>query len=313
MVLRFSPFGEASAGEQLVFNPLIENPTSSFIIVSIGLTGPESALATREANVLLAPNEKKTIPFGINLPADMPPGYYAFSVLITFNDTNISYPAIIRVVPSYRIGQPTVRRQFLLDFENNETLVILTVTNHGEGLISHLQVFETLPAQLAGISDAIKFTSQTGTIAGDLAGTISGPDIRWDVENIHPDESRSIFYRVPRLITDLSEYPAWNLAELVSISAGGNTEILIRDMQTPTLLPGEKGEITLSLFNAAIVQRDVELEALTPSGWKTTPRSLSLSIPSRASEQVRIAVESPVLAAAGTYGFTLHLKYAETF
>lgn len=311
-VLRFSPFREVGAGESAVINPLIENPTGSFMTISIGLSGPEAALATPSQNVLLAPGEKKTVPFSIRLPPDMPPGYYAFSVLLSFNDTSITYPAIVRVVPSYRIGEPVVRRQFMLDYENNETLVILAVTNRGTELISHLQIFETLPEKLASLSEAIKFTTETGTIGGDIAGTIKGPDIRWDVQNIHPDESRAIFYRVPKLLTDLSEYQAWNVAQLVAIQGGG-PDIQLRNLQAPSLLPGERGELTVSLFNAGVVDREVELGIVPPTGWKANPSSLSLTVPFREVETVSFVLGSPASAAAGTYGFTLHVSYADVF
>ncbi|MCX6773058.1 MAG: NEW3 domain-containing protein [Candidatus Micrarchaeota archaeon] len=312
-VLRFTSYREASAGDQVVVNPLIENPSGDFVTVNIGLSGAGSSLSSSAKNVLLAPHDKQTVPFSMNLPSDMPGGYYSFSVVVSFNNSNVSYPSIIRVVPTYRIGQPTVRRQFLLDYSTNETTVILTVTNTAAGTLPHLQVFESLPSQLAERSSEIKFSAEAGgNIGGDIAGVVQGPNIRWDLENIHSDESRSIFYRIPYLVTDTSEYPTWNVAQLVEINPASGTEILLRDLQTPSIAPGEKGEISMTLFNTGVVQRDVDVEVLPPAGWKITPRAVALTLASRESQKMAFFVESPQSTEAGTYGFTVSVKYADT-
>ena len=313
-ILSFTPYREASPGEQVIVNPLIQNPSADFVTVNIGLSGVGGAISTPAQNVLLAPYSKQTVPFSMKLPDDLPAGYYSFSVEVQVNNSKVSYPAIIRVVPTYRIGQPTVHRQFILDYVTNETTVILTVTNTANETLPHLQVFESLPASLAGLSSQIKFSSEAGgNLGGDIAGTINGPNIRWDLENIHAGESRSIYYNLPFLATDTSEYPTWNLAELVAINPAGNTDILIRDLQTPSLLPGDKGEVTMTLFNSGVIDRDVNVDVLPPAGWKITPRSVSLSIASRDSQQMSFVVEAPSSADAGTFGFTVRVTYGDTF
>ena len=313
-LLAFTPYREASPGDQVVVDPLLNNPSDAFVTVGVGLSGASAALSTPARNVLLAPHSKQTVPFSMNLPSDMPGGYYIFSVEISLNNSNVSYPTIIRVVPVYRVGEPVVHRQFLLDYENKETTVVLTVTNTAKDTIPHLQVFESLPSKLAGIASEINFTSEAGgNLGGDISGTMNGPNIRWDLENIHPSESRSIFYRIPGLVTDMTDYPTWNLAQIVSISSIGTTDILISGLLTPTMLPGDKGEMSMSLFNAGVLDRDVDVDIIPPAGWRVTPLTLTLSLPSRQSEDLKFLVESPSSSDAGTYGFTIRVKYSDTF
>ena len=308
-VLRFSPFREASAGDSIVISPLLENPTPSFVTVSVGLAGPEAPLASPSENVLIAPNEKRTVPFSVRLPSDMPVGYYAFSVLVELNGTNTTYPTIIRIVPTYRIGQPVVQRQFLIDYERGETDVVLTVRNTGTELLQQLQISEALPASISSLAQSIRLSTEPGSIEGELQPYGTGQSIRWSVLKLNPGETRSIIYRIPLLLTDVTEFPAWNIAQMVATSPIGPYDIVIRDVLTPTLLPGEKGEISFKLFNQGPVRRDVDLDVLVPQGWKANPQSLSLSLDSQEMQEGRILVDSPAGSQSGTYGFTLQVNY----
>ncbi len=311
-VLTFSPFREVLPGDNIIINPLLENPTDRSVTITISLSGAGAGLAKPVANILLPAGDKRTVPFALHIPEDMPAGYYSLLMNVSTGKSDVSYPSIVRVVRSYRVGQPAVKRQFSLDYENGETMVSLTVTNRGKDPLSHIQVYESVPAVFFDKSGNRKFTTQLTSVAGEGSSHVEGSSIRWDVENVLPYESRTIFYRVPILLTDLSDYSGWNLAQLTTIDTASQTEIFIRDLQVPTMLPGEKGEISLKLFNSGGTAHDVEMDIIGPQGWKINPRSLSLNMPSRDSEGVVFGVESPPFSEAGTYGFTLRLKYRDT-
>ena len=312
-VLRFSPFREVLPGDNIVINPLLENPTDQPVSIRISLAGAGAALANPVANVFLPAYEKMTVPFALHIPDDMPAGYYSLVMNISTGKSEVSYPSIIRVVRSFRADQPAVKRQFSLDYENGETLVSLTMTNRGADPISHIQVYEAVPPVFFDELGNRKFTTQLTSVSGEGSSTIEGSNIRWDVEDVLPQESRTIFYRVPLLLTDLSDYAGWNLAQLIIIDKSSQADILVRDLQVPTMLPGDKGEITMKLFNSGGVAHDVELDIIGPQGWKINPRALTLNMPSRSSEDLVFEVESPAFVSAGTYGITLRMKYRNTF
>lgn len=311
-ILRFSPFREVLPGDNIVINPLIENPTANPVTIKISLLGGGVPIAESVANVLLPAHDKRTVPFAFHIPDDMPAGYYSLTMNISTGKSEVSYPSILRVVRNYRPGQPSVSRQFSLDYENRETLVSLTVTNRGKDPISHLQVYESVPPVFLDKAGNRKFTTELTSVAGEGSSRVEGANIRWDVENVLPYESRTIFYKMPTLLTDLSDYNGWNLAQLTMIDSASQSDILIRDLQVPTLLPGEKGEISMKLFNAGAVAHDVEVDLLEPQGWNINPRSLTLSLSSRGSESEIFEVQSPPFASSGTYGFTLRIKYRDT-
>ncbi len=310
-IIRFSPYREVYAGDNIIMNPLIENMAGTPALFDISLSGVDPSLATPLKNVLIGSGEKRTVPFELRMPANLPSGYYSYVVTLSINGTNVSYPSIIRVLTPYRIGQPTVKRQFSLNYEGGDTQVILTVSNPSAQAVPHIQIYESIPSVLSSRMEGKKISSDLEGPQSSTYGAVEGNSIRWDVQDMRPFESRAIYYKVPFLITDLSDYSAWNLAQLVSIDSG-SAEILVQDLQTPSLLPGEKGEIALKLFNAGPVPQEVELDILGPQGWKITPRSMTLEIKSRDSATATVLLEPSQSAPSGTYGLTLRIKYRET-
>ncbi|MCX8195012.1 MAG: NEW3 domain-containing protein [Candidatus Micrarchaeota archaeon] len=311
-LLRLSPYMEMLPGESAIISPLLENPTDSLILLNISMGGGGEWLSSPVQNVLLAPREKRSVPISIKIPSNMPRGYYAFYVKVSSGDSEISYPAVIRVVQSYSLGEPVAKRHISLDYEKNQTLVGITVTNTGGSPLSYLQVYDRVPDQFMYYADSIDFTTKPAKISGDEKFGVKVALMRWDVDRLMPYESRTIYYRMPLILNDVSTYSRWNLAQLNMIKGATPTDIEIRDLRSPSMLPGERGEITLKLFNSGSSSREVEIDVLSPSGWRVLPTSMTVSIPSRESQTLSIGVISPKFASAGTYGFTIRIKHEES-
>jgi hypothetical protein len=308
-VVRLSPFREVFAGDRIILNPLIENPTREDVQVSLKISGAGSELAQPVENVLLSPLESKTVPISVRLPSNLKDGYYSLVLSISSGGSEVSYPTIMHVLPAYKIGQPSIRRHFSLDFGKGETQVTLTVTNTGDRILPFLQVEESVPAALLEKAGESAISAEPDQFDEHAAARVEGGRISWSLENIAPASSRSMVYKIPVLLSDASSYSAWNLASFSSVEPASTSEVLVRDLQAPSLLPGETGEIYMKLFNSGAARRDVELDILGPQAWKISPRSLSTSIGPRDSNPVSISVQPPPEAAAGTYGLTFRMKY----
>jgi NPCBM-associated, NEW3 domain of alpha-galactosidase len=309
-LLRFTPFRDVIPGDNIIISPLLENPTSRPIKISLSIEDGGAALAQPVSNVFIAPGEKVTVPLGVHIPDDMPSGYYSLVLNVSTSSSEISYPTILHVLDTYGPDQPAVERQFTLDYETGQTLVSLTLVNRGTQPLSHVQVFESVPTTFT--KGSIPFTTEFSTAAGEGSTSTEGNGIRWDLENVLPSESRTLFYSAPVLLNDLSDYSRWNLAQMILIGST-NSEIIIQDLRVPSVLPGEAGEASFTLFNGGAVTRDVELDVIGPQGWTISPSSMSFSIPSREAQSASFSVQSPPLSDAGTYGLTLRIKYGETF
>lgn len=312
LVMRLSTFREVLAGDRIILNPLIENPTSEDVEISLRISGAGSSLSQPVENVLLAASDKKTIPLAVRVPTELKDGYYSLVLTVSAGDSEVSYPTILHVLPSFQSDQPVLRRHFSLDYEKGETLVSLTVTNSGGKHLPYLQVQESVPSALLEQAGVSSVSAEPGSFGEQGSAEVDGGEISWSLENLAPSSSRTLVYKIPVLLRDASSYAAWNLASLSMVEPASNREILIRDLQAPSLLPGEAGEIFMKLFNAGAVRRDVELDILGPQGWKLSPRSLSTTINSRDSNAISIQVQPPADAAAGTYGLTVRMKYLDT-
>jgi len=313
-VLRLSPYREVLPGENAIIAPLVENPTDLPALVSVGLAGPGETLAGRADNILIPPSERRSLSFNLRIPSDMAPGYYAFSINMSTNDSHVTYPLIIKVLPpSAGTKEAVVKRQIWLDYENAETLVSLTIVSKTKDPVSYLQVYETVPSE-AGPAKRLSFASKPAQLIGEGSGAYPqypSPIIRWDIENLLPYESRTIYYHIPALLTDISLYAGWNIAQLVIIEPAGPKEVALLDIQFPSLSPGGEGNITLKVFNRGAASQEVELEVFAPADFTVRPRAVSMVLAPRETEPLSFSVTAPQFIAEGSYGFTIRLKYGD--
>lgn len=302
-LLRYTVFGGFVAGENALFFPIIENPTDSVVQVSIIPLGSSAGLASPTFNYSLAPNQASSVVVPIQIPEGTPPGFYFLPFELSVGNSSISYPSLIRV-DSVAEGQLIVQRRISLDLEKNESIIVLQLANRGPRTLAHVQVYEEIPESLAGNLNDVLFITEPNKISQE--------NVRWDLENILPGETRTIIYQLPSISHDLSEYASWQLAQLVVIEPSGDKEILIQDMSIPSLMAGEQKRIAFKIFNAGAVDRKVDMDVLGPSKWLMAPNSFSVLVPARESREASFVAGSPLSAVPATYPITLSLRYGDT-
>ena len=143
-VTGFSPFRQVLPGDNIVVNQLLENPTDSPVSFDMTLTGPQG-ISGEATNIVLAAGEKRTIPMSVSIPSDAKPGYYSFSINLASGKEEVSFPSVMQVVSPPVSDEPSVQRQFTLDYNTNSTTVALTVVNQKNEEIPLLQLSETIP------------------------------------------------------------------------------------------------------------------------------------------------------------------------
>lgn len=310
-VARFSPMREAVGGDNAFFNPVLENPSPDTPIeVSVRLEGANGSLYQAATNVVLAPGEKRAFPFTLPIPADAPSGYYSVIVRITTNQSEIAYPTMVHVLPNYKVGAASVKRQLFLDYDKNETVVYLTVTNNKNSSLAYLQIYENVPDRLTD-PDKVRFATEPSKKATREQSGAS--TVRWDLEDMQPKESRTIVYGIPGVLSDLSDYSDWTLAQMVAIEPPSAEKVIVRDLRVPQILTGETAEITLKIFNGASSRQQVTGTVIAPNGWKVVPPTFSFDMLSRTSENVRLMVQPPDFAPPGTYGLVMRMKYGDSY
>ncbi|MEM2137945.1 MAG: hypothetical protein QW568_02560 [Candidatus Anstonellaceae archaeon] len=312
VVYSFSPFQQVAPGNSLVINQLLENPTSRPIKFNISLAGAWDYSSQQQANVVLSPGEKRNVPIPVSIPTDASQGYYSFSVHLSSTAGEVNYPSVMQIIPPYRIGQPTVERQFLLDYENRQTVVMLTITNKNTEAIPFLQVFEHPP------SDVLNSVSSQGkqislSFAEGSSGELDGSSIKWSLQNVRPSEQRTVSYKIPLLLTDISTYSSWQSTQIEQVSSESVQGVSLTNIQVAQMLPGEAGKISMDVVNNEPVQQSAVLSMLPPAGWRVEKRVFELSLPPKSSTPISFKLTSPEDAPSGIHGLQLRLSYADKF
>ena len=303
-IIRYTVLKEMMDGENALIFPFVENTGQNSVSVNVMPSGSSSALAQPVFGTSIPSKEKTSITVPIKIPKGTPSGYYTLSLDFLVNNNTISYPLIIKVLPS--TSEVVARRELAFDLNQNVSYITLSLTNLATDTLGHVQLFEEIPRSVAPKLHDINFVARPNQISED------GSHIRWDFQNILPDEERKTLYSIPFITPDLVEYTSWRIAQVVTIDPAFQKKILIRGLIIPTISNGQAGNVTLTLFNSGATDEIVDVTVLSPEGWKVFHNSFSQSIVARETSDVLFSIEPPSGVTPDTYSFTIQFGYGAT-
>ncbi len=290
---------EMSPGDSAFIFPLLENPGPYAIYADAVPAGSSAALASAVRGVLLLPNKPTTIVIPVQVPQDVPAGYYALTIEYSLNGSYVSQPLIIHVVPSRAAGL-AVYREVSIDQQQNNSVMRLHAVNKGDWPIGHAEVFEQVPPafDLQGLSFIVPHADTDKSL------------ITWDLINVLSNETRMLSYVLPGIPDNLELFTLWPAAQTLIIEPDSYRHILITGFEAPDIGPGEKGNYVLKLFNAGSSDETVAVRITGADGWGLEPDSFNLFIHSRATSDLTFSLTAPADAPDPVYTLTVYLEYA---
>jgi hypothetical protein len=305
-LLAYPILKEMSPGDSALIFPLLVNLGPDAIYADAVPAGLSAALASAVTGVLLPPDKPTPVTIPIQVPKDVPVGYYALSIEYSLNGPNISQPLtkisqplIIHVVPPRAAGL-AVYREISIDRQQNNSVMRLRAVNKGIRPIGRAAVFEQVPPafDLKGISFIVPPTAT------------DKPLMRWDLVNVLSNETRTLSYVLSGIPNNLELFTLWPPAQTIILAPDFYRNILIGGFEAPDIGPGEKGNYVLKLFNAGSSDETVTVKITGADGWELEPDSFVVFIPSGATYSLEFSLTAPADAPDPVYAFTVHLDYA---
>ncbi len=298
-LLAYPVLKEMSPGDNALIFPLLENQGPDAIYADAVPAGLSAALASAVRGVLLPPDKPTTVIIPIQVPQDVPPGYYALTIEYSLNGSGISQPLIIHVVPPRAAGL-SVYREISIDRQQNNSVMRLRAVNRGAWPIGHAEVFEQVPPafDLQGMSFIVPPTATDKQL------------IRWDLVNVLSNETRMLSYVLPGIPDNPELLTLWPSGQTLIIEPDSYRHILTGGFEAPDIGPGEKGNYVLKLFNAGPSDETVAVRITGAEGWGLEPDSFNVSIHSRATSDLNFSLTSPADAPDPVYTLTVYLDYA---
>ncbi|GEM_PF-4478119 len=208
-IIRYTAMKEMLAGENALVFPFVENPGSEAVSVNVMPIGSHFAWAEPVSNILISSKEKTSVAVPIKIPVGTLPGYYTLTIGLFVNNTNVSYPLIIKVLPNMEEGA-IVRRELSFDLAQNTSTITLSLTNLGSNTLEHVQLFDDIPKTFAPVLSQMDFATIPNQISDE------GGFVRWDFKNILPNEERKTFYSVSYMTQNLFTY-SWGITQVVIV------------------------------------------------------------------------------------------------
>lgn len=208
-IIRYTAMKEMLAGENAFVFPFVENPSSDVVSVNVIPLGSSSAWAQPVSNVLISSKEKTSVAVPIKIPVGTLPGYYTLTIGLFVNNTNVSYPVIIKVLPDMGEGA-IVRRELSFDLEQNTSMIILSLINMEHNTLEHVQLFNDIPKTFAPVLSQITFATIPNQISNEEGF------VRWDFQNILPNEEKKMIYSISYISQNLFTY-SWGTTQVVIV------------------------------------------------------------------------------------------------
>ncbi|GBE17598.1 NPCBM-associated, NEW3 domain of alpha-galactosidase [archaeon BMS3Abin16] len=253
----------------------------------------------------LGPGDTRSINMGFSIPAGAFPGNYRVTTTLTSGESEAMTFFILRVKPyPAELERPSVTRRVVVDSEKGVSIVGLKVENAGR-FIQRLDIVEEIPKDVASHVNQVDFgVPPTEIIEAD-------PVVRWQMDDIDFFETRTLSYEVSGAFEEYSTFVDWPLRQMnILYDISPPEEIVeISRVQALTLLPGDTGNLSITLFNRAIVPISTGLVVDPPTGWRIDPANLSMVLGPESESTLNFTVTAPVRATLGVYTATFRLVY----
>jgi len=299
---------EVAPGSLIIVDLTVKNSESRPQNISVNFTGiPKNWITIFSNNVNIEPNEMKTISFTLNVPENADSGDYLVKAAIS--DSRVyGYSYFIVRVKSYPSNYmaPQMYRRVDLDFVNNKSTVKILVWNDANPH-KKIDIYEKIPKMIADNVDQVSFvTSPSSIVQPD-------PIVMFTMENMRPEEKRSIDYTVNNVIDQYEPYVYWPIEQVNIMYEKGIDKIQISNVYQSILIPGGYDNyLTFDIGNIYTEKVNVTITPWFPKGWNATPASINLIIPPYSQTNVRMGVFAPADIQTGNYYAGLYITYENT-
>ena len=299
---------EVAPGSLIIVDLGVKNPENKVQSISVNFTGiPSNWMTVFQKDITIEPYALKTISFTLNVPENADSGDYL--VKASIQDKGISgYSYFIVRVKSYPDSYmaPQMYRRVDLDFVNNKSTVKILVWNDASPH-KKIDIYEKIPKMIADHVDRVDFTTApTSIIQAD-------PVVMFTMNDMRPEEKRSIDYTVNNVIDQYEPYVYWPIEQVNIMYEKGVDKIQISNVFQNILVPGgHDNYLTFDIGNIYTQNVNVTITPWFPRGWNTTPASINLLIPPYSQTNVFMNIYAPEDTQLGNYYAGLYITYENT-
>jgi len=299
---------EVAPGSLIIVDLGVKNPENKMQNISVNFTGiPSNWMTVFQKDITIDPYALKTISFTLNVPENADSGDYL--VKASIQDKGISgYSYFIVRVKSYpeNYMAPQMYRRVDLDFVNNKSMVKILVWNDASPH-KKIDIYEKIPKMIADNVDQVSFTTSPSAIVQ------ADPVVMFTMDNVRPEEKRSIDYTVNNVIDQYEPYVYWPIEQVNVMYEKGVDKIQISNVYQSILIPGGRDNyLTFDIGNIYTSNVNVTITSWLPKGWNTTPASINLVIPPYSQTSVHMGVYAPENIQPGNYYAGLYITYENT-
>jgi hypothetical protein len=297
---------EVSPGGFMIVDMGFKNPENKTQSIDIEFTGvPESWINLFSKNLTIGPDGVRTASFTLSVPENADSGDYLVRASITRSGQEQSYSYFILRVKSYPsvYAAPQIYRKVDIDFVNNKTSVTIIIENDASPH-RRVEIYEKIPKVIADHVDKVTFhTAPSSIIQAD-------PLVMFALEDMRPDERRSVQYTVNNVIDQYEPYVYWPIEQVNIMYEKGVEKIQISNIYQSILVPGRHDNyLTFDIGNIHTSSINVTISSWLPKGWNTTPASINLLIPPHSQTNVLMNVYAPETIQPGNYYAGLYITY----
>lgn len=292
---------EIRPGDTEVTDLHVWNPTDEDLDVTASTAFSEEWVYLKPKKFTLDKNDARALNIVVSAPLDAKVGMYKVVVRVSSGSISGETFLILRVKnypPGYDL--PSVTRVISVNRETKATDVSLYVKG-GSRLAEMVEIIEEIPKVLATSTSSVMFDVQPEIIEDD-------PVVKWTVEDVAPNDTRTIFYRIPKVLEEYSPYVYWPIRQ-VTVIEEVSEPLKITEIGSKPVVPGEYADISIQVLNQGVEAIDIKVTIEIPSEWDLTPSEITTSIQPGKTEKLVFQVKPPANATAGTQIVTLILSY----
>ena len=299
---------EVAPGSLIIVDLVVRNPENKIQNITVNFTGiPTNWMTLLTSGISIEPYAFKTISFTLNVPENADSGDYLVKAEIQ-NRGLYGYSYFIVRVKSYpdNYMAPQMYRRVDLDFVNNKSTVKILVWNDASPH-KKIDIYEKIPKMIADNVDQVSFvTSPSSIVQPD-------PIVMFTMENMRPEEKRSIDYTVNNVIDQYEPYVYWPIEQVNIMYEKGVDKIQISNVfQNILVAGGHDNYLTFDIGNIYTQNVNVTITPWFPKGWNTTPASINLVIPPYSQTNVFMNIYAPEDTQPGNYYAGLYITYENT-
>ena len=296
---------EVAPGSLIIVDLAVKNPENKVQNITVNFTGiPTNWMTLLTSGISIEPYSYKTISFTLSVPENADSGDYL--VKASIQDKGISgYSYFIVRVKSYpdNYMAPKMYRKVDLDFVNNKSTVKIMVWNDPTPH-KKIDVYEKIPKMIADNVDQVSFTTSPSSIVQP------DPVVMFTLENMRPEEKRSIDYTINNVIDQYEPYVYWPIEQVNVMYEKGVDKVQLSNIYQSIMIPGSPNNyLTFDIGNIYTAPVNVTITPWLPRGWNATPSSVNLLIPPYSQTSVYINIYAPEDVQPGNYYAGLYITY----